>query len=227
MLSTSQTCLDETREKSREKEGRGLDLCVFFIEERERHPEIASSSHHTFTNTHVSHKHHTLNNSTKTMKGPCGAAKLNKLILPSRFQVRGIACFVPSSYQLSHLYDFFYSADSETVIGSAQVCHQCSSYRTDTIAKWITCGLRGKEEGRTHEWKHSESILTTIPCSPQTAHGETATVGVWIDAGSRYETERNNGAAHFLEHMAFKVRKVIITCSIHDGLGPVKLTLWS
>ena len=32
----------------------------------------------------------------------------------------------------------------------------------------------------------------------------TATVGVWIDAGSRYETPRNNGAAHFLEHMAFK-----------------------
>jgi processing peptidase subunit beta len=34
--------------------------------------------------------------------------------------------------------------------------------------------------------------------------GETATVGVWIDAGSRYETAQNNGAAHFLEHMAFK-----------------------
>ena len=33
---------------------------------------------------------------------------------------------------------------------------------------------------------------------------ETATVGVWIDAGSRYETSKNNGAAHFLEHMAFK-----------------------
>jgi len=32
----------------------------------------------------------------------------------------------------------------------------------------------------------------------------TATVGVWIDAGSRYETVHNNGAAHFLEHMAFK-----------------------
>lgn len=28
----------------------------------------------------------------------------------------------------------------------------------------------------------------------------TATVGVWIDAGSRYETDHNNGAAHFLEH---------------------------
>ena len=35
-------------------------------------------------------------------------------------------------------------------------------------------------------------------------HGETATVGVWIDAGSRYETAANNGVAHFLEHMAFK-----------------------
>lgn len=33
---------------------------------------------------------------------------------------------------------------------------------------------------------------------------ETATVGVWIDAGSRYETATNNGTAHFLEHMAFK-----------------------
>jgi processing peptidase subunit beta len=35
--------------------------------------------------------------------------------------------------------------------------------------------------------------------------GETATVGIWIDAGSRYEDESNNGTAHFLEHMAFKV----------------------
>jgi predicted Zn-dependent peptidase len=33
---------------------------------------------------------------------------------------------------------------------------------------------------------------------------QTATVGVWIDAGSRAENEKNNGAAHFLEHMAFK-----------------------
>jgi len=33
---------------------------------------------------------------------------------------------------------------------------------------------------------------------------KTATVGLWIDAGSRYETPKNNGVAHFLEHMAFK-----------------------
>lgn len=30
---------------------------------------------------------------------------------------------------------------------------------------------------------------------------------MWIDAGSRYETAANNGAAHFLEHMAFKGTK--------------------
>lgn len=33
---------------------------------------------------------------------------------------------------------------------------------------------------------------------------QTATVGLWIDAGSRYEDSSNNGVAHFLEHMAFK-----------------------
>ncbi|KAI3968975.1 hypothetical protein MKX01_001452 [Papaver californicum] len=32
----------------------------------------------------------------------------------------------------------------------------------------------------------------------------TATVGVWIDAGSRYECDETNGTAHFLEHMMFK-----------------------
>lgn len=40
--------------------------------------------------------------------------------------------------------------------------------------------------------------------SETVAGSETATVGVWIDAGSRYETAANNGTAHFLEHMAFK-----------------------
>ncbi|KAJ9453789.1 Ubiquinol-cytochrome-c reductase complex core protein I [Diplonema papillatum] len=34
--------------------------------------------------------------------------------------------------------------------------------------------------------------------------GETATVGIWIDAGSRFESWANNGVAHFLEHMTFK-----------------------
>lgn len=35
-------------------------------------------------------------------------------------------------------------------------------------------------------------------------HLQTASVGVWIDAGARDETMHNNGIAHLLEHMAFK-----------------------
>jgi len=37
-------------------------------------------------------------------------------------------------------------------------------------------------------------------------YAQTATVGVFIDAGSRSETDATNGTAHFLEHLAFKVR---------------------
>ncbi|KAI3888806.1 hypothetical protein MKX03_002085 [Papaver bracteatum] len=32
----------------------------------------------------------------------------------------------------------------------------------------------------------------------------TATVGVWVDSGSRYECDETHGTAHFLEHMMFK-----------------------
>jgi len=37
--------------------------------------------------------------------------------------------------------------------------------------------------------------------------GESCTVGLWIDAGSRFENEANNGITHFLEHMIFKGTK--------------------
>ncbi|KAK3165244.1 hypothetical protein QOZ80_1AG0030770 [Eleusine coracana subsp. coracana] len=36
------------------------------------------------------------------------------------------------------------------------------------------------------------------------ANTRMASVGVWVDAGSRYELPGTNGTAHFLEHMAFK-----------------------
>ncbi|KAI9025530.1 Metalloenzyme, LuxS/M16 peptidase-like protein [Hyaloraphidium curvatum] len=54
--------------------------------------------------------------------------------------------------------------------------------------------------------------VTTLPngfrvATESNPNYQTATVGVWIDAGSRFENVRNNGAAHFLEHMAFKGTK--------------------
>nr|WP_275116138.1 pitrilysin family protein [Aliiroseovarius subalbicans] len=33
---------------------------------------------------------------------------------------------------------------------------------------------------------------------------ESASIGIWVTAGGRHETEAQNGIAHFLEHMAFK-----------------------
>ena len=56
--------------------------------------------------------------------------------------------------------------------------------------------------GSHHPKKRSESRHRTSP-----AECETVTLGVWIDAGSRYEAASNNGAAHFLEHIAFKGRR--------------------
>ncbi|XP_031116400.1 probable mitochondrial-processing peptidase subunit beta, mitochondrial [Ipomoea triloba] len=51
--------------------------------------------------------------------------------------------------------------------------------------------------------------VTTLPNGLRVATesnlaAKTATVGVFIDAGSRFETEETNGTAHFLEHMIFK-----------------------
>ncbi len=36
---------------------------------------------------------------------------------------------------------------------------------------------------------------------------ESASIGIWVTAGGRHETEAQNGIAHFLEHMAFKGTK--------------------
>lgn len=51
--------------------------------------------------------------------------------------------------------------------------------------------------------------VTTLPSGLRVATEtnlavKTATVGVFIDAGSRFETDETNGTAHFLEHMIFK-----------------------
>lgn len=50
--------------------------------------------------------------------------------------------------------------------------------------------------------------VTTLDCGMRVASEDTgaptATVGLWIDSGSRFETDANNGVAHFMEHMAFK-----------------------
>ena len=34
-------------------------------------------------------------------------------------------------------------------------------------------------------------------------------IGIWVDAGSRYETPEENGITHFIEHMLFKGTKIV------------------
>lgn len=53
--------------------------------------------------------------------------------------------------------------------------------------------------------KRKTAILLLYDLFRVTKNGSFFKVGVWIDAGSRFENDKNNGVAHFLEHMAFKV----------------------
>src|SRR5690242_14086137 len=52
---------------------------------------------------------------------------------------------------------------------------------------------------------------------------ESATALILVGAGSRYETKKNNGISHFLEHMAFKGTKSRPTyleiAGLIDGIG--------
>ena len=50
-----------------------------------------------------------------------------------------------------------------------------------------------------------ENGLTVISDRLNTV--QTATLGVWVDAGARHETPQINGISHLLEHMAFKGTK--------------------
>ena len=54
--------------------------------------------------------------------------------------------------------------------------------------------------------------ITTLPNGLRVVthameHLETVSLGLWVGAGARHETERQNGISHFLEHMAFKGTK--------------------
>jgi processing peptidase subunit beta len=51
---------------------------------------------------------------------------------------------------------------------------------------------------------NQSTLANGLRVASEAGTGDTATVGIWIDTGSRYETPETNGVAHFLEHMSFK-----------------------
>jgi len=72
------------------------------------------------------------------------------------------------------------------------------------ISKIASLGCRGAKQSLIPSTR-----ITRLPngftiASESNLNQATATVGVFIDAGSRFENVKNNGTAHFLEHMFFK-----------------------
>jgi processing peptidase subunit alpha len=54
------------------------------------------------------------------------------------------------------------------------------------------------------------TLSNKIRVATENTPGHFSSVGLYIDAGARYETSSNLGVSHFLDRMAFKVRS---TCS--------------
>ncbi|KAK3393571.1 Metalloenzyme, LuxS/M16 peptidase-like protein [Podospora didyma] len=91
------------------------------------------------------------------------------------------------------------------------------------LALNLSQGLRGPAAGRLtvpfrrglatpHHTPGLKTETTTLKNGLTVAtqfspYAQTSTVGVWIDAGSRAETDETSGTAHFLEHLSFKGTK--------------------
>jgi predicted Zn-dependent peptidase len=52
-------------------------------------------------------------------------------------------------------------------------------------------------------------------------HVRSVSLGIWIDIGSRYETDLDNGITHFIEHMVFKGTQKRSTLAIAQSLEMV------
>ena len=55
----------------------------------------------------------------------------------------------------------------------------------------------------------------------QTDTVRSATVGVWIASGSRFEKEKNNGISHFIEHIVFKGSEKRSGFEIAEGMNEI------
>lgn len=68
---------------------------------------------------------------------------------------------------------------------------------------------RGLASVSTYESKYLRTQTTSLPngltiASEAIPNAKTATVGLWIDSGSRADNEYTNGTANFVEHLIFK-----------------------
>lgn len=76
-------------------------------------------------------------------------------------------------------------------------------HKVPTSCRWIAQSVTYQEALALTETKVT-SLKNQLRVASETSNASIATVGVWAEAGRRHETEKNNGIAHFLEHMMFK-----------------------
>jgi len=60
--------------------------------------------------------------------------------------------------------------------------------------------------------------------SEEIGHVRSVSIGIWVESGSRYESNVNNGTAHFIEHMLFKGtqrRSAFEIASAIDSVGGI------
>jgi processing peptidase subunit alpha len=66
---------------------------------------------------------------------------------------------------------------------------------------------------RLHKAVHPPVKLTTLPnkirVATESTPGHFSSVGVYVDAGSRYENSSTMGVSHFIDRMAFKVEQYL------------------
>ncbi|HXW83420.1 MAG TPA: insulinase family protein, partial [Candidatus Binataceae bacterium] len=53
------------------------------------------------------------------------------------------------------------------------------------------------------------------------SHVLSASIGIWVENGSRYETSAENGVSHFLEHILFKGTKKRTAAQIAEQIDAV------
>jgi hypothetical protein len=72
--------------------------------------------------------------------------------------------------------------------------------------------------------------ITTLPnklrVATEATPGHFSAVGVYIDAGSRYEAPRYTGVSHILDRMAFKVGFLALLSSLHTYQDHIHRLIW-
>lgn len=88
--------------------------------------------------------------------------------------------------------------------GPLQLYAKNNAPLTQILKRWRATQASLQEKSVNVPSTQVTSIDNGLRVATEDSGAPTATVGIWIDAGSRYENNFNNGVAHFLEHMAFK-----------------------